>query len=629
MSANRVGGDSLSPRALSELTRLDSDDALGQLWRRDGEMARLGSEGGALKLDWVAAVPWLLAHPEALAEVEDEARALLARGVRHVIWAGMGGSVLTMRVLRGLGYGDAAPLTLHPLDSTDPAALNAIVRELAAAKGVSLPADVDLLGQRELLRALLEDVALVAVAMGMTSEEPITHLAWFATALDAADLPLADHLRAMSLPDSYLDAWAIERGIPRLALQLDGGSGTGGRMSAPGTRVFLLPAALWLAAQELTLRSASLGQGQASDGGALADILRQAWQAYGFDLARTNPAANSYVRLAAELSAASVRGAVRLAISAPDAWGLVRDWAEQLFEESLGKGGKGVMIFAEERMPSAPAHRPERDGSMGASGEVWLRIVGDASAPTEPGGFTLREPLLASANPRERLAGLASLFLGLQLTMALYGYLQDITFAGQPAVEDYKTRARALRDGDGEPLPTPSATNSIAERPLTLFASAEIIAATPHRTPRAALVDALRRLRAMEPLPYLDLTINGEAPPDTLAALDSSLRALAVERLSVPYKLRRAPAAYHSTEQSEMDGPPALISLRALALRHETSMMGAYSPRFLEAQAVATWQAMTGVGRACMLLLYDGDTADTARTLATLLDAAARDLADG
>ena len=29
--------------------------------------------------------------------------------------------------------------------------------------------------------------------------------------------------------------------------------------------------------------------------------------------------------------------------------------------------------------------------------------------------------------------------------MALYGYLQHITFAGQPAVENYKARARALR----------------------------------------------------------------------------------------------------------------------------------------------------------------------------------------
>ncbi|HEX5571352.1 MAG TPA: hypothetical protein VFX31_08200, partial [Ktedonobacterales bacterium] len=49
----------LSPAARDAMARLIREDAVGQLWRRDGAMARLGSEGGALKLDWVAAVPWL------------------------------------------------------------------------------------------------------------------------------------------------------------------------------------------------------------------------------------------------------------------------------------------------------------------------------------------------------------------------------------------------------------------------------------------------------------------------------------------------------------------------------------------------------------------------------------------
>ncbi|MGH2504238.1 MAG: hypothetical protein ACRDID_17160, partial [Ktedonobacterales bacterium] len=397
-------------------------DAIGQLWRRDGAMARLGSEGDALKLDWVKAIPWLLAHPEALASVEAEARALLAAGTHHLIWAGMGGSVLTIQTLCGLGFGDGPRLTIHPLDSTDPAALNAIVRTLAKAKGLELPtADVNLLAQPDLLRALLGDVALIAVAMGMTSEEPITHLAWFSEALAAARLPLPDHLRAMSLPGSYLDAWASQRAVPRLPLQLDGGTGTGGRMSAPGTRVFLLPVALWLAARPSPPTPLPEGEGSLS----LHSILRRAWDAYALDAAMAQPAAHRYVRLAAALSGASVRGGVRLTINAPGSWGLVRDWAEQLFEESLGKGGQGVVVFAEEgrTAPILPASQWERGGS----GEVWLRITGDDSAADAGGVFTLREPLIASDDPAERMAGLATLMLGLQLTMALYGYLQGIT----------------------------------------------------------------------------------------------------------------------------------------------------------------------------------------------------------
>src|SRR6185312_9411275 len=109
------------------------------------------------------------------------------------------------------------------------------------------------------------------------------------------------------------------------------------------------------------------------------------------------PADHRYVRLAAALSGASLHGAVRLTFSAPGSWGVVRDWAEQLFEESLGKGGQGVMVFAEEgRTPSLPG--PLVHGARERIGEVWLRITGDARVADSPGVFTLREPLIASAD---------------------------------------------------------------------------------------------------------------------------------------------------------------------------------------------------------------------------------------
>ncbi len=122
------------------------------------------------------------------------------------------------------------------------------------------------------------------------------------------------------------------------------------------------------------------------------------------------------------------------------------------------------------------------------------------------------------------------------------------------------------------------------------------------------------------------MTINGEVDAGALAALDASLRRLAVERLDIPYKLRRAPAAYHSTEQSEMDGPVGVVSLRAMALRHATVDAGVYTARFLEAQALATWQAMNGQERPCFLALYDGDTAGMVEALRALFDEVALNL---
>src|SRR5438552_5552576 len=229
---------------LSALQQLVEDDAVGQLRRRDGLMATLGSEGSALKLDWVEGVARLLAHPTQLEEVEAEARDIWGRGIRHMIWAGMGGSVIAVRVFCDLGFcngRDEGQVTIYPLDSTDPAALNGIVRKIAAAKHLTRPSGEEA-SNPAFLRALLADVMMVGVSMGMTSEEPITHLEWFTALLQQAGLRPAEHLLVMTLPGSYLDNFAREQQAPSLALQLDGGTGTGGGLSAPTARVILLPA---------------------------------------------------------------------------------------------------------------------------------------------------------------------------------------------------------------------------------------------------------------------------------------------------------------------------------------------------------------------------------------------------
>ena len=565
---------------VAAMARLVGEDAVGQLLRREGAMARFGSEDGALRLDWVDVLPRLLATPAALEQVESEAQTLLARGAHDLIWAGMGGSVLAVRALKALGI-ESETLTLHPLDSTDPAALNQVIAQLYDLKRAEM----------------------IAVALGMTSEEPISHLDWFASALQSAGLDPATRRTVMALPESYLERYAHESSLPRMALQLDGGSGVNGRMSAPGTRVFLLPVALWLAA-----RGAAPG--------ALADVLTRAWRAAAWPESAAQTPDCQWAGLAATLAATADDGVVWLSLETPDGWESVRDWAEQLMEESLGKGGKGIVVFAPEALPK------------GARASLRVRITGDARERSglRDGQFTIVEPLIGEAEPEARLAGLAALFLGLQLTMALYGYLWDVSFAGQPAVEAYKSRARALRDSAASELARPLFDGApLRSGSLALVAPPGESAFARDGIPAAALAEWLRGWRATRPLAYLDLTINGEASGEALGALEASLRRLAIGRFDLPYKLRRAPAAYHSTEQNEMDGPPGVVSVRALALRHATPVIGVYSARFLEAQAIATWQAMSAQGRPCLLALYDGDMSELVAALAALLAAAATD----
>src|SRR6266487_1579463 len=294
----------------SALQHLIEDDAVGQLRRRDGLMATLGSENGALKLDWVEGIGRLLADPTQLEQVEAEARDIVQRGIRHLIWSGMGGSVLTVRVLCDLGFcgsHDNGQVSIYPLDSTDPAALNSIVREIAAAKKLAVPTGKEV-SHPTSLRALLSDVMMVGVSMGMTSEEPITHLEWFTDLLKQAGLRPAEHVLVMTLPGSYLDRFAHEQQAPSHPLQPDGGTGTGGRMSAPTTRVFLLPAALYLTTHF---------PGQS---GQLRSVLQQAWDEYNLELATSHPAEHPFVQLAAALSAESLDGACRLLLGMPEGW---------------------------------------------------------------------------------------------------------------------------------------------------------------------------------------------------------------------------------------------------------------------------------------------------------------------
>jgi glucose-6-phosphate isomerase len=555
------------------LQRLIDEDAVGQLRRRTGLMAELGSENGEMKLDWVEGVERLLANPDALAAVEAEARDLWQRGIRHIIWAGMGGSVMAVRVLTDLGFCDGSEeghFAVYPLDSTDPAALNAIVRRIAEAKKRALPAEAGAVNA-DLLRALFGDVLMVGVTMGMTSEEPITHLAWFTDLLQQAGLRPAEHLLVMTLPGSYLDAFAHEYEVPTRPLQLDGGTGTGGRMSAPTTRVFLLPAALYLT--RLT-----------DEPGQLRDVLSRAWKEYNLDLSASQPEDSSPVRLAATLADFSVQGVVRLFLYFPGDWFRLIPWIEQLMEESLGKGGKGIVVFEGQSLAiKTPGYNP--------GGIVPVQITSG----------------LGDQSPQSRLVGIAAAFLDWQLIMALYGYLNRIPFAGQPAVENYKARARVLRTQDN-PLDVLRDWSAVTSSgPIMLFAPSPVeTQATPARVFARTLREAVTSPEKAGRIGYLDLTINGEAAPVVRSMLEDRLHEISNGVLGVPLKLRRAPAAYHSTEQSEMDGPANLVSLRLLARRHEPSLVGSYNDTFLCAQAISTWQAMIEQGRNCFLLVFDG-----------------------
>src|SRR6266536_3131839 len=89
-----------SPEVDELVRRLAAEDVLGQLLRRDGRMAELGTEGGDVKLDWVDGVEKALNAPDQIAEVEQEAQGIVDQGIRHVIWSGINNSIQTIHTLQ-------------------------------------------------------------------------------------------------------------------------------------------------------------------------------------------------------------------------------------------------------------------------------------------------------------------------------------------------------------------------------------------------------------------------------------------------------------------------------------------------------------------------------------------------
>jgi len=167
-----------------------------------------------------------------------------------------------------------------------------------------------------------------------------------------------------------------------------------------------------------------------------------------------------------------------------------------------------------------------------------------------------------------------------------------------------------------DPLRVIEQWSSLSKEGILTLCMPEEVEGAIYRAPTSVLARVLREARTGHHLGYLDVTVNGEVSSELRVVLDRGVRLLGNETLGVPVKVRRAPAAYHSTEQSEMDGPPWLVSLRLLGRAHEPCVVGAYDDRFLRAQAVSTWQAMLEKGRTCFLLVVDGYLDDAVEALA-------------
>jgi glucose-6-phosphate isomerase len=338
---DRLG--SLTDAVQAALAELAERNAVARTWARDHTLWREGPTEISDRLGWLTVVPDMVTRLDELRatcadileaepgggtlgperpgaggaksgnhDVEARAARSAAAGagstsdLDHVLLAGMGGSSLFPEVVaRSTPSGGGAP-ALHVLDTTDPAAIVRVGRELSP-----------------------ERTLVIAASKSGTTLETRSHLAW---AWDRHPDPA--RFAVITDPGSELAALAAERGF---AATFENPPDIGGRYSA--LSLFgLVPAILAGSDVDGLLASAS----------GITEALR------------TAPSANPAARLAATMAAAVRAGRDKLTLVVPEHLATFGLWLEQLLAESTGKDGTGIVPVVGEPVGDPPVYGEDR-----------------------------------------------------------------------------------------------------------------------------------------------------------------------------------------------------------------------------------------------------------------------------
>jgi glucose-6-phosphate isomerase len=310
----------LSRAVDARLARMDHEEVVPRIWRRDHTVWRQDPTEVADRLGWLN-----LPHtsgilvPELRALAEEAA----AAGLTHAVLLGMGGSSLAPEVFRR-SYGVApGTLDLRVLDTTHPDAIVALETEVP-----------------------LDRTLFVVSSKSGTTIETRSHLAYFHSLVGDGS-----RFVAITDPGSPLEAEAEKLGFRRVvAAPAD----VGGRYSSL-TAFGLLPAALIGADLDSILGSAA--EAAASCGGG------------------HRPAGNPGAALGAIMGEAALAGRDKLQVLPAESVASLGGWLEQLVAESTGKEGKGIVpVDLEPRLPSAVDDRLYLVLDDEALPEPWARL---------------------------------------------------------------------------------------------------------------------------------------------------------------------------------------------------------------------------------------------------------------
>jgi glucose-6-phosphate isomerase len=357
------------------------EDVVGRIWRKDGTLwAPEGTPEVTNRLGWLDIAERSKDGLKDLEALRDE---LVDAGYTDVIVLGMGGSSLAPEVLRqSFGAQDGA-LELHVLDSTHPREVQKFLEHL----------DLD------------KTVAVVSSKSGGTIE-PMSMYKAFSARVGG------EHFVAVTDPGTSLEQLAKDNGYRRV---FHGDPDIGGRYSALSA-FGLVPAAV--------------------AGFDVAGVLESAIGA-GQECRETGGNAGLWLGCALGELARQGRDKLTFVADAPlSSYGI---WAEQLFAESTGKLGRGILPIADEPLLAPDAYGDDRvflhvalDDSANAG---KLRALKEAGHPV----ITIR-----ALGP----ADLGRIFYLSEFAVAVAGWVLELNPFDQPNVQEAKDNTnRVLKEG--------------------------------------------------------------------------------------------------------------------------------------------------------------------------------------
>jgi transaldolase / glucose-6-phosphate isomerase len=487
----------------ARIARLDREQFSSRLWRKDpGLWKRTPQDREMIRqsLGWLHVAEKMEEQVDAILHFAAE---IGKAGFRQVVHMGMGGSSLAPMVLQEIFPKKGEDLPLFVLDTTDPAAVLKVDREIPLDKTLFIDASKS----------------------GKTAEGIAFSDYFYERVKTLKGDRAGENFVAITDPGTLLETKAREKGFRKTFLNF---SDIGGRYSAL-SYFGLVPAALMgLDIAEILLRALRMEHACAS-----------------CVPVRENPG----VALGTILGELALGGRDKVTFLMPDPIAILGSWLEQLIAESTGKEGKGILPVPAE--PPGPLTVYGKDRLF-----VYLRIKDEA----DPRLDRFVEELKKSGEPvvsilMEDRFDLGQEFLRWEIATATAGAILKLNPFDQPNVQESKDNTNRLLARLREVGTLPSPSPALEEGPLRFYGIKEA------RSGREGLGAFLKKVRGGDYVSLQAYLTETPAMTETLQAIRLRLR----NALGVATTLGYGPRFLHSTGQFHKGGPNRGLFLQLIA----------------------------------------------------------------